>query len=137
MKPTLLFVCTHNAGRSALGAALAREAAGDRATVLSAGVAPADKPSEGTIASLAEIGIDDSAHVPTKITEEMVRQADIVIAMKPGLAIPQVEGVTYETWDLPNPEGWEVEELRPLRDHIQERVTGLLDRAGAADSRRR
>ena len=136
MKPTVLFVCTHNAGRSALGAALAREAAGDRATVLSAGVAPADEPSEGTIASLAEIGIDDSDHVPTKITEEMVRQADIVIAMKPGLAIPQDEGVTYEIWELPNPEGWEVEELRPLRDHIQERVTGLLDRAGAADGRR-
>ena len=128
MKPTLLFVCTHNAGRSALGAALAREQAGDRATVLSAGVAPADKPSEGTIASLAEIGIDDSGHAPTKITEDMVRQADIVVAMKPGLAIPQVEGVTYETWDLPNPEDWEIEALRPLRDHIQERVTSLLQR---------
>jgi arsenate reductase len=59
-KPTILFVCTHNAGRSALGAALAREQAGDRATVLSAGVAPAETASAGTIASLAEIGIDDS-----------------------------------------------------------------------------
>lgn len=131
MKPTVLFVCTHNAGRSALGAALAREQAGDRATVLSAGVAPAEKPSEGTIASLAEIGIDDSGHVPTKISEDMVRQADIVVAMKPGLDIPQIEGVTYETWDLPNPEGWEADALRPLRDHIQERVAELLERAGA------
>lgn len=131
MKPTVVFVCTHNAGRSALGAALAREHAGDRATVLSAGVAPAEKPSEGTIASLAEIGIDDSGHVPTKISEDMVRQADIVVAMKPGLDIPKVEGVTYETWDLPNPEGWEPEALRPLRNHIQERVAGLLERAGA------
>ena len=131
MKPTLLFVCTNNAGRSALGAALAREQAGDRATVLSAGVAPAEKPSEGTIASLAEIGIDDSGHVPTKISEDMVRQADIVVAMKPGLDIPQIEGVTYETWDLPNPEGWEADALRPLRDHIQERVAELLERAGA------
>lgn len=132
MNPTLLFVCTHNAGRSALGAALAREQAGDRATVISAGVAPADKASEGTIASLAEIGIDDAGHVPTKITEDMVRQADIVVAMKPGLDIPHVDGVVYETWDLPNPEDWEVEALRPLRGHIQERVAELLERAGAA-----
>lgn len=64
--PTLLFVCTHNAGRSALGAALARQQAGDRAIVLSAGVDPAET---ATIASLAEIGIDDSAHVPAKVTE--------------------------------------------------------------------
>ncbi|MFE6645905.1 low molecular weight phosphatase family protein [Nocardioides sp. NPDC057772] len=135
MTPTLLFVCTHNAGRSALGAALARDAAGERATVLSAGVAPAEGPSEGTIASLAEIGIDDSGHVPTKITEEMVRRADIVIAMKPGLDIPQVDGVTYEIWDLPNPAGWEVEALRPLRDHIRERVIALLERAGAEGHR--
>lgn len=131
MKPTVLFVCTHNAGRSALGAALAREQAGDRATVLSAGMAPAEKPSEGTIASLAEIGIDDSGHVPTKISEDMVRQADIVVAMKPGLDLPQIEGVAYETWDLPNPEDWEADALRPLRDHIQERVAELLERAGA------
>lgn len=136
MKPTVLFVCTHNAGRSALGAALAREQAGESATVLSAGVAPAEKPSEGTIASLAEIGIDDSGHVPARISADMVRQADIVVAMKPGLDIPQVAGVTYETWDLPNPEGWEVGALRPLRDHIQERVVGLLERAGAAADRR-
>lgn len=128
-KPTFLFVCTHNAGRSALGAALAREAAGEGATVLSAGVAPAEKPSEGTIASLTEIGIDDSGHVPTQLTEDLVRSADVVVAMKPGLAIPQVAGVTYETWDLPNPEGWDADAIRPLRDHVQERVASLLDRA--------
>ena len=82
-KPTILFVCTHNAGRSALGAALAREQAGDRATVLSAGVAPAETASAGTIASLAEIGIDDSGHVPTQLTEELVRSATVVVAMNP------------------------------------------------------
>ena len=81
-KPTLLFTCTHNASRSALGAALARQQAGDRAVVLSAGVDPAETASAGTIASLAEIGIDDSAHVPTKVAEELVRTATVVISMR-------------------------------------------------------
>lgn len=130
-RPTLLFICTHNAGRSALGAALARQQAGDRAVVLSAGVDPAETASAGTIASLAEIGIDDSAHVPTKVTEELVRDATVVIAMKPGLDLPRVEGVRYETWDLPNPQGWEAPAIRPLRDHIARQVEELLDRVAA------
>ncbi|HEX2893342.1 MAG TPA: low molecular weight phosphatase family protein [Marmoricola sp.] len=127
-KPTILFVCTHNAGRSALGAALARRQAGDRVVVLSAGVAPAETASAGTIASLAEIGIDDSAHVPTRLTEELVAASTVVVAMKPGLDVPQIEGIAYETWDLPNPEGWDVDAIRPLRDHIDGRVSALLKR---------
>lgn len=135
-KPSLLFVCTHNAGRSALGAALARHRAGDTVTVASAGVAPAETASAETITVLAELGIDDSAHVPTQITEDLVAASTVVIAMKPGLDIPQVDGVTYEIWDLPNPAGWEVVALRPLRDHIRERVIALLERAGAAEDHR-
>jgi NADPH-dependent 2,4-dienoyl-CoA reductase/sulfur reductase-like enzyme/protein-tyrosine-phosphatase len=127
-KPTLLFVCTHNAGRSALGAALARHQAGDRDTVLSAGMDPADTASAGTIASLAEIGIDDSAHVPTLLTEELVAGSSVVVAMKPGLALPQVDGVVHETWELPNPQGWDAGAIRLLRDHINERVADLIDR---------
>lgn len=127
-KPTILFVCTHNAGRSALGAALARRQAGDRVVVLSAGVAPAETASAGTIASLAEIGIDDSAHVPTRLTEELVAASTVVVAMKPGLDVPQIEGIANETWDLPNPEGWDVDAIRPLRDHIDGRVSALLKR---------
>lgn len=130
-KPTILFVCTHNAGRSALGAALARQRAGERATVLSAGVAPAETASAGTIASLAEIGINDSAHVPTQLTEELVAASTVVVAMKPGLDIPQVGGVAYETWDLPNPLAWEAPCIRPLRDHIDGLVAALLDRVTA------
>lgn len=127
-KPTLLFVCTHNAGRSALGAALARQDAGDRAAAMSAGMAPADRPSDVTIASLAEIGIDDSDHIPSPVTESVVASSTVVIAMKPGLALPKVEGVTYETWDLPNPAEWDVDGIRPLRDHIDGLVTDLLHR---------
>lgn len=127
-KPSLLFVCTHNAGRSALGAALARHRGADLVTVASAGVAPAETASAETISVLAEIGIDDSAHVPTKITEDLVAASTVVIAMKPGLAIPQVDAVTYETWDLPNPEGWGIAAVRELRDAIDTRVTDLLAR---------
>lgn len=126
--PTVLFVCTHNAGRSALAAALARRQAGDRAVILSAGLNPADTASPGTIQSLAEVGIDDTAHIPTKLTEPMVAASTIVVAMKPSLDIPQVEGVVYETWDLPNPQGWEAPAIRPLRDHIDAQVADLLRR---------
>lgn len=129
-KPTLLFVCTHNAGRSALAAAIARQQAGDRVIVRSAGVDPAETASAGTIASLAEIGIDDSAHCPTKVTEQLVREATVVISMKPGLDLPQVDGVVYEVWDLPNPQGWEPPDIRPLRDHIAARVADLLQTVG-------
>lgn len=127
-KPTLLFVCTHNGGRSALGAALARRQAGDQATVLSAGMAPADEPSDVTIATLAELGIDDSDHIPSPVTDALVASSTVVVAMKPGLALPQIDGVTYETWDLPNPAAWDVDAVRPLRDHIESLVTELLGR---------
>lgn len=127
-KPVLLFVCTHNAGRSALGAALARRRAGDHATVLSAGMAPADMPSDVTIASLAELGIDDSGHIPMPLTRELVARATVVVAMKPGLTLPRVDGVSYETWDLPNPADWDVDAVRPLRDHIDADVAALLSR---------
>ena len=126
-RPTVLFVCTHNAGRSALGAALARRRGGDRLTAVSAGVAPDQQANPVTIASLAEIGIDDSAHRPTALTEARVRAADVVVAMKPGLSLPQVDGVRYETWSLPDPAGWDVDGIRPLRDDIDRRVQTLID----------
>lgn len=126
-RPTVLFVCTHNAGRSALGAALARARYGDQIDAQSAGVAPQDHASDVTIASLAEIGIDDSAHVPSALTRERVAAADVVVAMKPSLDIPQVDGVRYETWSLPDPNGWDVDTIRRLRDDIDKRVAALLD----------
>ncbi len=126
-QPTVLFVCTHNAGRSALAAALTRARAGDLLHAESAGVAPDDQPNPVTIASLAEVGIDDSAHKPTQLTEERVRGADLVVAMKPGLALPHVDGVRYETWSLPDPTGWDIDGIRALRDDIDRRVQQLLD----------
>jgi arsenate reductase len=96
--------------------------------VLSAGLAPADRASDVTILSLAEIGIDDSDHVPSPVSEDLVATSTVVIAMKPGLALPQIDSVTYETWDLPDPATWDVAAIRPLRDHIDALVTELLGR---------
>jgi arsenate reductase (thioredoxin) len=129
-KPRLLFVCTHNAGRSALGSALARHHAGDRIEVDSAGTDPDPRPSPATIATLAELGIDASAHRPAAITPEAVAAADVVVAMKPGLDIPEVPGVRYETWDLPDPVEWDAEGIRPLREEIDRRVRALLTELG-------
>lgn len=124
--PRLLFICTQNAGRSVLGAALARARGGSSVHVESAGVRPAAAANPVTIASLAEIGIDDSAHVPSEVTPERVAASDVVIAMKPGLDLPQVDGVRYETWTLPDPDGWDVESIRELRDDVDRRVRDLL-----------
>ena len=79
-----------------------------------------------SIASLAELGIDDSALRPSKITDARVRAAAVVVAMKPGLDLPKVSGVRYETWTLPDPAGWDVDGIRGLRDDIDARVQLLL-----------
>jgi arsenate reductase (thioredoxin) len=87
-KPTLLFVCVHNAGRSQLAAGLAALRGGDQVNVLSAGLDPDDKVSDVALASLAEAGIDRSDQTPTKLTNDLVAQADIVVALKPGPDLP-------------------------------------------------
>lgn len=125
-RPQLLFVCTHNAGRSPLGAALARARGNGTVDASSAGISPDGAPNPVTVASLAEIGIDDSGHVPSQLTEERVRGVDVVVAMKPGLKIPQVDGVRYKTWALPDPNGWDGDGIRSLRDDIDRRVQELL-----------
>jgi arsenate reductase (thioredoxin) len=125
-RPRVLFVCTHNAGRSALASALARHHAADRIEVDSAGTDPDPAPSAATVATLAELGIDAAGHRPTRITADRIRDADVVVAMKPGLDLPQADGVRYEAWDLPDPAGWDAEGIRPLRDEIDRRVRALL-----------
>jgi arsenate reductase (thioredoxin) len=98
-KPTLLFVCVHNAGRSQLAAGLAASRGGDQVNVLSAGLDPDDKVSEVALASLAEVGTDRS---------------------------DQTHGVRYETWPLPDPAEWDIDGIRPLRDYIDAKVQQLL-----------
>ena len=125
-KPTLLFICVHNAGRSQLAAGLAALRGGNQVTVLSAGLDPDKKVSDVALASLAEAGIDHSDQTPRKLTNDLVAQADIVIALKPGLDLPQHDRVRYETWPLPDPAEWDIDGIRPLRDHLDAKVQQLL-----------
>lgn len=115
--PTVLFLCTHNAGRSQLGAALLEHIAGDRYIAASAGVAPAETVNPAIAATVAELGIDITERVPRKVTAELVDSADVVVAMKPGLAIPGVPNRLIE-WSFPDPAAWDTDSVRPLRDDV-------------------
>lgn len=115
--PTVLFLCTHNAGRSQLGAALLEHIAGDRYTAASAGVAPAETVNPAIAATVAELGIDITDRVPRKVTAELVESADVVVAMKPGLAIPGTPRRLVE-WSFPDPAAWDTDSVRPLRDDV-------------------
>ena len=125
--PHVLFVCTHNAGRSQMAAALlAREAAG-RIRVTSAGSQPASQLNPAVVEAMAEIGLDISAEFPKPLTAGKVRAADIVITMGCGDACPVYPGQLYLDWDLPDPAGLTIEQIRPIRDEIAARVHALVD----------
>ena len=124
--PEVLFVCTHNAGRSQMAAALlARQGAG-RVRVTSAGSQPASELNPAVVRAMAEIGLDISAELPKPLTAGKVEAADIVITMGCGDACPVYPGKRYLDWDLPDPAGLTVEEVRPIRDEIAGRVRALL-----------
>ena len=124
--PEVLFVCTHNAGRSQMAAALlAREAAG-RVRVTSAGSQPADQLNPAVVQAMAEIGLDISREFPKPLTNDKVRAADVVITMGCGDACPIYPGRRYEDWDLPDPAGLPVGAVRPIRDAILDRVRALV-----------
>jgi len=124
--PEVLFVCTHNAGRSQMAAALlAREAAG-RVRVTSAGSQPADQLNPAVVAAMAEIGLDISREFPKPLTNDKVRAADMVITMGCGDACPIYPGKRYEDWDLPDPAGLPVGAVRSIRDAILDRVRALV-----------
>ena len=124
--PQVLFVCTHNAGRSQMAAALlAREAAG-RIRVTSAGSQPASQLNPAVVAAMAEIGLDISREFPKPLTTDKVRAADVVITMGCGDACPVYPGKRYEDWDLPDPAGLPIGAIRPIRDAIAGRVRALV-----------
>jgi arsenate reductase len=124
--PEVLFVCTHNAGRSQMAAALLdREAAG-RVRVTSAGSQPASQLNPAVVQAMAEIGLDISREFPKPLTDDQVRAADIVITMGCGDACPVYPGKRYLDWDLPDPAGLELAAVRPIRDEIQRRVEALI-----------
>ena len=125
-KPEVLFVCVHNAGRSQMAAALLERAGGGRLVVRSAGSEPGNEIHPGVRDAMAEIGIDLSRERPKPLRDNDVRSADVVVTMGCGDACPVYPGKRYLDWDLPDPAGKPVEDVRAIRTDIKERVNGLL-----------
>jgi protein-tyrosine-phosphatase len=124
--PEVLFVCIHNAGRSQMAAALLDKHAAGRVTVRSAGSQPADTLNPAVVAALAELGLDVSKEFPKPLTDDAVRQADVVITMGCGDACPFYPGKRYLDWELEDPAGQPIEVVRRIRDEIDERVRSLV-----------
>jgi len=124
--PEVLFVCVHNAGRSQMAAALLHHHARGSVTVRSAGSAPADTINPAVREAMAEIGLDLSREFPKPLTDNAVQAADVVITMGCGDACPIYPGKRYLNWDLTDPAGKPIEEIRPIREDIDSRVRSLL-----------
>jgi arsenate reductase (thioredoxin) len=133
--PTVLFVCVHNAGRSQMAAALLAHHARGAVEVRSAGSEPADRINPAVREVMAEIGIDLSAEQPKRLTTDAVQASDVVITMGCGDACPVFPGKRYLDWELTDPAGKSVEEIRPIRDEIDARVQALLIELGVATAR--
>ncbi|WP_309111153.1 arsenate reductase ArsC [Saccharothrix sp.] len=125
-KPEVLFVCVHNAGRSQMAAALLQHYALGRVNVRSAGSAPAEHVNPAAAQALAELGLDITAEVPSKLTTEDVEASDVVITMGCGDTCPVFPGKRYLDWDLEDPAGQGIDAVRPIRDDIDRRVRALL-----------
>jgi protein-tyrosine-phosphatase len=124
--PEALFVCTHNAGRSQMAAALLEHQAAGRVHVTSAGSQPADQLNPAVVQAMAEIGLDISREFPKPLTTDKVQAADVVITMGCGDACPIYPGKRYLDWDLLDPAGLDLVAVRPIRDEIGRRVRQLL-----------
>ena len=130
--PAVLFLCVHNAGRSQMAAGWMRRLAGDRIDVFSGGSEPAESLNRGAVEAMAEVGIDITNEMPMPWSDEVVRAADVVITMGCGDACPFYPGKRYIDWDLEDPSGKSVAEIRPIRDEIAQRVRGLMTELGVA-----
>ncbi|MDV7354550.1 arsenate reductase ArsC [Rhodococcus oxybenzonivorans] len=125
-RPSVLFVCVHNAGRSQMAAGFLTHLAGDQIEVRSAGSAPAETINSAAVEAMAEIGIDISGQSPKILTPDAVQTSDVVITMGCGDACPVFPGVSYRDWALEDPAGKGVEAVRPIRDDIRSRVEALI-----------
>lgn len=125
-KPSVLFVCIHNAGRSQMAAAYLTHLAGDRVEVRSAGSAPADSVNPAAVAAMLEEGIDMAGETPKILTDQAVRASDVVITMGCGDTCAIYPGKRYEDWKLDDPAGQGVESVRPIRDEIRRRIEALI-----------
>ncbi|WP_441957589.1 arsenate reductase ArsC [Mycolicibacterium houstonense] len=129
-RPSVLFLCTHNAGRSQMAMGFFAHLAGDRAVVFSAGSQPAAQVNPAAVAAMAEVGIDIAHARPRRWTDDIVEAADVVVSMGCGDTCPYFPGKRYENWDLADPAGLGVEAVRPIRDDIERRVRILLTDLG-------
>ena len=125
-KPSVLFVCVHNAGRSQMAAGWLRHLAGDAVEVRSAGSLPGDRVNPAAVQAMAEVGIDISDQQPKVLTTDAVEASDVVITMGCGDACPFYPGRRYEDWELDDPAGQTVDAVRPIRDEIRRRVDTLI-----------
>jgi len=126
-KPSVLFVCVHNAGRSQMAAGWLRHLAGDRVEVRSAGSAPAEIINPSAVEAMREVGIDITDQTPKLLEFETAQDSDVIITMGCGDACPIFPGKRYQDWDLDDPAGKTVDDVRPIRDEIERRVRHLLD----------
>ncbi len=126
LKPSVLFLCVHNAGRSQMAAGWMRHIAGDDVDVFSGGSEPAKMVNQAAVAAMAEKGIDIGTEIPQPWSDEIIRAADVVVTMGCGDACPLFPGKRYVDWELDDPSGKSVEDVRPIRDDIEQRVRSLL-----------
>jgi arsenate reductase (thioredoxin) len=129
-RPTILYVCVHNAGRSQMAAGLTAKLGGDRVTVRSAGSEPGETVNPAAVEAMAEVGVEIGSAVPKLLETDGVREADAVITMGCGDACPIFPGKRYEDWELEDPAGKDVETVRRIRDEIEGRVRKLLAELG-------
>ncbi|MFI1241293.1 arsenate reductase ArsC [Nocardia salmonicida] len=125
-KPSVLFVCVHNAGRSQMAAGFLTHLAGDAVEVRSAGSAPAETINPAAVAAMAELGIDIADQTPKVLTYDAVETSDVVITMGCGDTCPVFPGVSYRDWVLEDPAGKDMESVRPIRDEIKSRIEALV-----------
>jgi len=125
-KPVVLFLCTHNAGRSQMALGFFQALTGDNAVAWSGGSEPGLEVNPAAVAAMAERGIDISGEFPKPWTDEIVRAADVVVTMGCGDACPIFPGKRYEDWDVEDPAGQDVQAVRPIRDEVERRVRGLM-----------
>ena len=129
-RPSVLFVCVHNAGRSQMAAGFLTHLAGDAVEVRSAGTAPAAEVNPAVVEAMREVGVDLSAETPKVLTTDAVQASDYVITMGCGDECPFFPGRTYLDWVLADPAGQGIESVRPIRDEIRGRILTLLDELG-------
>ena len=129
-KPAVLFLCTHNAGRSQMAMGFFKHLAADQATVYSGGSEPAAEVNPAAVAAMAEKGIDIATEQPKRCTPDMLEAVDVVVTMGCGDACPVLPGRRYDEWVLPDPAGKSLDAVRPVRDEIEQRVRKLLTELG-------